>query len=163
MSADGKVPLPGLIAGVLAGLALRGSGLLRGRDADAAAMEESDRDGYETADVNVADTVKVMAALALSAMTAIGIMVWLMGSFSAGQRRALPALTPQQTARLTPPAPNLQPAPYADLDRARADADARLSGYGYTDPDRTRARIPIARAMELTVGRPLDPADGTAP
>ncbi len=59
-----------------------------------------------------------------------------------------------------PPPPNLQPNPYADLDRERAANRAALDGYGYLDPGRTRARIPLDRAMQLTVGRSLDAGGG---
>ncbi|MCJ2094053.1 hypothetical protein MKK67_16360 [Methylobacterium sp. J-072] len=158
----GGTPGPGLIPAILAGLTLRGSGLLNGRPprgTPANAPRDPDGPGYETRDVGVRNTALVMAGLALAVLTVIGTMVWLMGAFSASQRRTLPTLTRQQTAPLTPPPPNLQADPYADLDRQRAEAAARLAGYGYSDPARTRARIPIDRAMDLIVGRPLDAPD----
>ena len=158
MSADGPT---GLIPAILAGLTLRGSGLLNGRPPRPAANTQRDPDdpGHETSDVNVRNTALVMAGLALAAIAVVGTMVWMMNSFAAGQRRALPALTPQQTARLAPPPPNLQADPYADLDRERAATEAHLAGYGYRDGSRTRARIPIGRAMELIIGRSLDAAE----
>lgn len=161
MSADGPT---GLIPAILAGLTLRGSGLLNGRPPRPAAntQRHPDDPGHETRDVNVRNTVLVMAGLALAALAVVGAMVWLMGTFAASQRRALPTLTPQQTTRLAPPPPNLQADPYADLDRERAEAAARLSGYGYRDEAHTRARIPIGRAMDLTVGRSLEPAESAA-
>ena len=161
MSAGGP---SGLIPAILAGLTLRGSGVLNGRPPRPPANTQRDPDdpGHEIRDVNVRNTALVMAGLALATLTVIGTMVWLMGTFAAGQRRALPALTPQQTARLAPPPPNLQANPYADIDRQRAATEAHLAGYGYRDAARTRARIPIGRAMELIVGRPLDPAEPVA-
>jgi hypothetical protein len=151
----------GLIPAILAGLTLRGSGLLNGRPPRPAANTQRDPNdpGHETRDVNVRNTALVLAGLALAAVAVIGAMIWLMGSFAASQRRARPALTPQQTARLAPPPPNLQADPYADLDRERAAADAHLAGYGYRDATRTRARIPIDRALDLVVGRSLEPAE----
>ena len=156
-------PGPGLSPAIRAGLTLRGSGLLGGRSGRAAAPgtpanapRDPDDPGYETRDVKVRNTTLVMAGLALSVLTVIGTMVWMSAAFSASQRRALPPLTPQQTATLTPPPPNLQADPYADLDRQRAATGARLSGYGYSDPARTHARIPVDRAMDLVVGRSLD-------
>ncbi|MGH1590755.1 hypothetical protein ACRBEV_23375 [Methylobacterium phyllosphaerae] len=158
MSAGGP---SGLIPAILAGLTLRGSGFLSGRPPRPAANTPRDPDdpGHETRDVNVRNTALVMAALALTAVAVVGTMVWMMGTFAARQRRALPTLTPQQTTRLAPPPPNLQADPYADLDRQRAEAAAHLSGYGYRDEARTRARIPIGRAMDLIVGRSLDAAE----
>ena len=155
----------GLIPAILAGLTLRGSGLLNGRPQRPAPDDtrpDPDGPGHETRDVDVRKTALVMAGLALSALTVVGTMVWLMGSFAASQRRALPTLTPQQTARLVPPPPNLQADPYVDIARARAAAEADLAGYGYRDESRVRARIPIGRAMDLVVGRPLDPAEPAA-
>jgi hypothetical protein len=116
-----------------------------------------DGPGYEMRDVRVGSTALAMAGLALAAVAAVAAMAWMSGLFAAGQRAALPALTPQQTARLAAPPPNLQPDPQSDIDRGRAEEAARLSGYAYLDEGRTRARIPIARAMRLSVGRPLDP------
>ncbi|GJE50905.1 hypothetical protein GOFOIKOB_3959 [Methylobacterium tardum] len=161
MSADGPI---GLIPAILAGLTLRGSSLLNGRPPRPAANTQRDPNdpGHETRDVNVRNTVMVMAGLALIVLAVVGTMVWMMSTFAASQRRALPALTPQQTTRLAPPPPNLQADPFADLDRERAATAAHLSGYGYRDEARTRARIPIGRAMDLTVGRSLEPAEPAA-
>ena len=122
-------------------------------------QRDPDDPGHETRDVNVRNTALVMAGLALAAVTVVGTMIWMMSTFAASQRQALPALTPQQTARLAPPPPNLQADPYADLDRQRAATAAHLAGYGYRDEARTRARIPIGRAMDLIVGRSLDAAE----
>lgn len=154
----------GLIPAILAGLTLRGSGLLNGRPPRPAANTQRDPNdpGHETRDVNVRNTALVMAGLALTALAVVGTMIWMMNGFAARQRRALPALTPQQTARLAPPPPNLQADPYADLGRERAATEAHLSGYGYRDAARTRARIPIGRAMDLVVGRSLEPAEAAA-
>ncbi|WP_336486593.1 hypothetical protein [Methylobacterium nigriterrae] len=145
-----------LIPAILAGLLLRRSGVLPVRTSPPPEASEAGP-GFETQDVDVAKTACVMAGLAAAALVAVAIMVWLMTSLTASQRRALPALTPQQTVRVNPPAPNLQANPYADIDRQRAAQSRRLDAYGFTDPSRQRARIPIERAMTLTVGRPLDP------
>lgn len=147
----------GLVLAILAGLVLRRSRALPAqRPSDD--HGEADGLGYETSDVHVGNTARAMAALMLSAALAVGTMVWMMGSFAANQRRALPSLTPQQTAQLKPPAPNLQAKPYDDIGREEAEQGALLGGYAFTDAPRSRARIPIDRAMRLTVGRPLDPA-----
>ncbi|MDP4024707.1 hypothetical protein Q8W71_18935 [Methylobacterium sp. NEAU 140] len=160
MSTRGRTPRGttprGLIPAVLAGLLLRRTGAVPVTPARADAPDRPAGPGHETEDVNVRNTALAMAGLAGAALVAIGIMIWLMGAFAASQRAALPTLTPQQTARLRPPPPHLQPDPYADLDRERASAERALSAYGYLDPARTRARIPIDRAMQLSVGRPLD-------
>ena len=154
----------GLIPAILAGLTLRGSGLLTGRPLRPAANTQRDPNdpGHETRDVDVRNTALVMAGMALTALTVIGTMIWLMHTVTASQRRTLPALTPQQTARLVPPPPNLQANPYADIDRERAATEARIAGYAYRDEAHSRARIPIGRAMDLIVGRSLEPAEPAA-
>lgn len=157
MSTDGKRSL-GLVPAILAALVLRRSGALPVRAANPPEdRETSGGPGYETSDVHVGNTARAMAGLMLAALVAVGAMIWMMGTFAASQRRALPSLTPQQTTQLRPPAPNLQAKPYADLDRVRAAQAGSLDGYAFTDAARQRARIPIDRAMRLTVGRPLDP------
>ena len=152
---DGRSNL-GLIPAILAGLALRRSGVLPKRR-EAAGEAHGFEPGYEEADVHVGKTAMVMGGLAGSALLAVALMLWFLTSYSASQRRSLPVLTPQQRARLDPPSPNLQANPFADIDRLRAADSARLDGYGFTDGTRRRARIPIDRAMTLTVGHPLDP------
>lgn len=149
----------GLVPAILAALALRGSGLVP-REGEVRPSGPVPRDpqgpGHETSDVNVRNTVLVMSGLALTAAAVVGGMVLLMNLFAARQEAALPALTPQQTTRLVPPPPNLQPDPYADLARQREGAEKARDGYGYLDPEHSRAHIPIDRAMSLAVGRSLD-------
>lgn len=153
---DGRTSGLRLIPAILAALILRRSRALPGQR-PAATDEAPAGPGYETSDVDAGRTALVMAALAVSALVAVASMVWLMAHVAAGQRRDRPAFTPQQTARLKPPPPNLQADPYADLARERAAEAARLDAYGYADAARQRAHIPIDRAMTLSVGRSLDP------
>jgi hypothetical protein len=163
MSGGNRKLSPGLVPALLAALALRRTGLVPSAGEGRGKAKSSgggDGPGYETRDVNTRNTVLVMAGLAATAAAVIGGMVLLRDGVAAHQRAALPALTPQQTKTLVPPPPNLQPEPYADLDRQRAAARAALEGYGYLDPERTRAHIPIDRAMQLSIGRSLD--DGRA-
>lgn len=164
MSGGSRSPA-GLVSAILAALALRGANVVPRRPDGAPGSgpprahsegQGQTGPGHETRDVNVRKTAYVMGGLAVSAVTVIGGMVFLMHLFVAHQEAALPTLTPQQTTQLVPPAPNLQPNPYADLDRQREGAEKALAGYGYADAARSRAHIPIDRAMQLAVGRSLD-------
>jgi type IV secretory pathway VirB10-like protein len=161
MSADGP---SGLIPAILAGLTLRGSGLLNGRPPRPAANTQRDPNepGHETRDVNVRNTVMVMAGLALTVLAVVGTMIWLMDTFAARHRPAPPAQAPPRAPPVGPPPPHPQAPPVPPKDRARAAAEASLAGYGYRDEARTRARIPIGRAMDLIVGRSLEPAEPAA-
>lgn len=158
MSTDRMHRRFGFVSAIIAGLSgLRESAAAsrpqRAPETEAAA----DGPGYEVSDVHVGNTARVMAGLMVTALVVIGAMVWLRAVVATDQRQALPKLTAQQTSRLVPPPPNLQADPYADLDAERAAENRRLDGYAFLDASRRRARIPIDRAMALTVGRTLDP------
>ncbi|MGU3537181.1 hypothetical protein [Methylobacterium sp. A54F] len=142
----------GLVPAILTGLGLRPT-----QAAEQPAPAPQEGTGHETSDVNVRNTALVMAGLGGTALLAVGLMIWLMSLVAGVQRRDLPPFTAQQTARIRPPPPNLQADPYADIARHDAATAQALDGYAYLDADRTRARIPIDRAMALTVGRSLDP------
>jgi hypothetical protein len=64
-----------------------------------------------------------------------------------------------------PPAPRLQTHPRDDLDRLLATEQRQLTTYGWVDHDRRLVRIPVQRAMQLTVERGLAdwPASSTPP
>jgi hypothetical protein len=112
-------------------------------------------EGFEEEDVDVRRTALVVAGLAGAVAVAIAA-VWLMlRLFGTWHVTGTPPLTPQQTARVQPPPPNLQGAPYEDLARQEARDRAQLTTYAPL-PD-GRARIPVERAMRLMTGRPLDP------
>ena len=83
----------------------------------------------------------------------IGLRVWVTNV----QRASLPPLSREQTAIITPPGPHLQRDPLAEIAGLNRRQQARLNGYGYLDAGHTHARIPIDRAMALTIGQPLAP------
>ncbi len=116
------------------------------------------REGHETEDMSG----RLMTRLALGLGTAACIVVfgiieartWVRRSYLSEQ----PALTALQTAPIIPPGPHLQTHPVKDIDQLHAQEDSLLLRYAWVDPARTRARIPINRAMDLTVGRSLEHA-----
>lgn len=111
-------------------------------------------EGFEEEDVDVRRTAFVVAGLAGSVAVAIGAVGLMMHLFGAWHVADTPRLTPQQTAKVQPPPPNLQGAPYEDLARQETRETAQLTTYA-TLPD-GRARIPVARAMQLIAGKSLD-------
>ena len=118
---------------------------------------EAERDGYEPRDANPRSIAIVMAVgVALIAGSIWGLFV-LLGQFHAHDRSGRP-LTAAQRASLVPPGPPLQSSPLFDIASLRAREGGRLENYAWIDPDHTTARIPIERAMALTVGKSLDPA-----
>jgi hypothetical protein len=93
----------------------------------------------------------------LVAAIALGLAIFLIGTpallITIYPRAEHPAGIPNDLPQ--PPAPRLQIDPKADLSRLRADETARLDSYGWIDRDRQLARIPVARAIELTAQRGL--------
>jgi hypothetical protein len=98
-------------------------------------------------------------------------MLGLFRLFAAQERSAQRALAPGIAVSLkrTPSEPRLEPLPLAPRAALRASEDARLSSYGWVDRAGGVARIPIERAMELTVqtgvpgGKPFPPPPAEAP
>lgn len=114
------------------------------------------RAGYETEDMSPRDMLLVLIGLALFAVASSGAAIAMSAMFHRWDLRQQP-FTAQQIARIVPPAPHLQSDPYAQLRDTRAREEQLLNGYMWLNRDHTAARIPIARAMALTVGKSLDP------
>jgi hypothetical protein len=112
--------------------------------------------GYETTDINARDTAFILAGIAATTALVIGIVSIVIWRFDVARHASFSHLTPQETARFVPPAPHLQVDPLGDLARERAREERLLTSYGWTSADHTTARIPIDRAMALTVGKSLD-------
>ena len=90
-------------------------------------------------------------------------MFWMTGFFVQRAVEDRPPLTAQEGASIVPPGPRLQVNPFQEIGDVRARENRILGSYGWLDPDHRRARIPIDRAMALTVGRALDPQPDVAP
>ncbi|GJD47877.1 hypothetical protein OPKNFCMD_0589 [Methylobacterium crusticola] len=169
MSEPRDPPVRGLalLAALAAAELLRLSGPLRPGRPAGPAPEAPDGPhnpaGFEARDVDAGRTALVVLGLAGSVASAIVAVAVMMHLFRAWNVAGTPALTPQQTAVIRPPPPNLQGAPYRDLARQEARERGLVDGYGYVDAGRSRARIPVERAMALMAGRPLDPPAPAAP
>ncbi len=126
----------------------------RSHTPDAAAL----RAGYEVKDLSAAGLTKILALIAGTAGTLIGIvflMIWLFGGWD---RADTAGLTAQQTASIAVPGPHLQMHPFRDRAlQGRAEAN-RLAYYGWNDPSHATAHVPIDRAMVLVTGQSLDPS-----
>ncbi len=114
--------------------------------------------GHETRDLGGRTLTLLVAGLGATVACVIGLMVMLMGYFDHARSAGAPHYTAQQTATIVPPPPNLQAAPLADIAQLHAREEKLLEHYAWIDPNHTRARVPIERAMALTVGRSLDAA-----
>ncbi|WP_428484792.1 hypothetical protein [Rhodopila sp.] len=114
--------------------------------------------GFETEDMSARDMTWLVFSLGASVAVSIGILLLMLTYFHSRNEAAQPRLTPEQQAQIEPPAPGLQANPADELRQQRAREGALLHGYAWLDSNHTRARIPIDRAMALTVGQSLDKA-----
>jgi hypothetical protein len=114
--------------------------------------------GYETHDMSGRDMAMVVGGLGSAVAVVIGIIFAMLTYFHSLDQAAQPALTPEQSAQVEPPLPHLQAFPKADLSEQIDREEDMIHGYAWLGPDHARARIPIGRAMALTVGRSLDAA-----
>lgn len=156
--------LAGVVAGSLGGILFVRRVLPDPRPADvsgrgshaAAPSSEAVADGYETDQANAGVLTQVIAGWGVLVVGLIFGMVFLQRYLEARQIAAEPGFTAQETASITPPKPNLQANPLGEIAALRAREIALLSNYAWADPDHAHARIPIGRAIELTVGKTLD-------
>ena len=113
--------------------------------------------GHETRDMRGGLMAKLFLLLGSVAVCMVFAMVGLRYWVSQVQRDNLPPLTRMQTTVVKPPPPTLQRDPVAELAALHDREDKLLGGYASLGESHTRARIPIDRAMALTIGQPLAP------
>lgn len=110
--------------------------------------------GYERSDANIRRLVFSIAGLFVL-LAAVLVAMGLMFAYLARQEKPGPARSPVAQGRELPPQPRLETTPYGDLTMMRAAEDAKLSSYGWVDRQAGVVRIPIDRAIELTLERGL--------
>ncbi len=121
------------------------------------ASRSARRAGHETVDASARAATAVLGVFAVVAVATVLLAVVGLGWLHRADRAALPPLTTEQRASVEPPEPRLQENPMGDIAAVRAREEALLTGYAWADAEHTHVRVPIARAMALMVGRPLDP------
>lgn len=112
--------------------------------------------GHEVTDVSERGIVYILAGLAATTALVIGIVFIMIWQFNMDRTHAFASVTQAQKSQPVPPAPHLQISPFADLARYRGRQERILHSYGWTSADHSTARIPISRAMALTIGKSLD-------
>ena len=111
----------------------------------------------ETSDVAVGGIATFAIALIVAGIV-IHVLVWfLYASFRRESARPVPAEFPlaATSMRRLPPEPRLQTDPRDDLENLRESEERTLTTYGWVDRNAGVVRIPIDRAMKLTVERGL--------
>jgi hypothetical protein len=112
---------------------------------------------HEESDINARAILGTGAGMIVGAVV-IGVVVWALFAFlskrEAGNVMTEFPLASGQAQRL-PPEPRLQTDPREDLRALRQAEDDVLQSYGWIDKNTGVVRIPIDRAMQLTLERGL--------
>lgn len=113
---------------------------------------------YEHTDIDTSVGYKFALWLMVAMLMSVGIVYGTFWFFE-GQTRSADAAAQQYPLAAgqakNPPAPNLQTQPFKDVYLLRKGEAEKLESYGWVDKQGGIARIPIARAMELTLQRGL--------
>lgn len=131
--------------------------------ADDPDFAESVERGYEIRDWDTRYIVAFGIAMLIAAIV-IHVAIWWMLEGFAGRSLSLGIQIPP--ALVTPreaPGPGVDAAPVEQLQEMREGERELLTGYGWIDRDAGVVRIPIDRAMELTVERGLPARDAEVP
>ncbi len=111
-------------------------------------------DGYERSDADASALLKWAIGLFVVMVAVFVSMAWLFGFFGKVQSLGKPA-SPFENARVLPPKPRLQVEPRAELHAYCAGQVQLLNSYGWADQHNGFVRIPVDRAMELTLQQGL--------
>lgn len=112
-------------------------------------------EGYEVQDANVRGILMAGLVLAVSTAAVMLLMVLMLKAFSGPQAKVSRHAPATTVPKQTPLEPRLQVTPQKDLATLRAEEDGLLNNYGWVDKGKGTVRIPIDRAMELTLQRGL--------
>ena len=118
---------------------------------------EKDNPGYETRDVNLRLIMASLIGLSILIVVAL-LLMWGMFRFLANRQASLNVPLSPLAGSQQPPEPRLQASPAQELQQLRAEEDEILNSYGWVNKEAEVVRIPIERAMELTLERGLPTA-----
>lgn len=110
--------------------------------------------GYEPSDARLGPIVAFTIGLTVVVLAAAWAMTRVFEAFEQREQRADSAPHPMAT-RTEPPAPRLQRETSADLLEHSTRMERLATSYDWIDRDAGVVRIPVERAMELTLERGL--------
>lgn len=117
---------------------------------------ESRESGYDVKDASVSALVKVIAISLTIMVVSVAAVFTMFSRFDHAYQEPNADLTAEQRAPIPPPLPHLQAEPYRDIDAVLMQQTQRLTTYGWNGADHTSAHIPIERAIQQVIGKPLD-------
>jgi hypothetical protein len=110
--------------------------------------------GHERRDVSFKPLLIAAVVLVVAVLVAMVGMERLFGYLAQREAaRSNPANPLAASRPAVPPEPRLQTEPIEDLRTLREREEAALDSYGWVDRERGVVRLPIERAMELTLER----------
>ena len=113
---------------------------------------------YEHTDIDTAVGYKFGLWLVVAMLISVAVVYGTFWFFE-GQTQTADAVAQKYPLAVgqvkNPPAPNLQPQPFKDIYLLRKGEAEKLESYGWVDKEGGIARLPIERAMELTLERGL--------
>jgi hypothetical protein len=112
--------------------------------------------GYEVRDVNLRNLIRLSLIL-IVVVVIVFVLIGLLYSFLNYNQIARSGPPPPllEEAQGLPPGPLLQRDPEVDMQEMTTEQDAILNSYGWVDKEAGVVRIPIERALELTLERGL--------
>lgn len=113
--------------------------------------------GFEPEDMSARGTALVIAGWIGLVIVVVGGLLWLLSFYIHQDRVEASHVTAQTSAPVVPPGPRMQADPPRDLATLREHEAQILDNYAVLPDEATHVRIPLSRAMELVVGRSLDP------
>jgi hypothetical protein len=111
-------------------------------------------ENYEHSDANVKEILKSGLWLAVILFVVFVAMRWTFGAMGKMTPMGEPA-SPFEDTRMMPPAPRLQVDPQLELHNYCASQVQSLTTYGWKDSRSGIVQIPVDRAIDLLVERPL--------
>ena len=117
--------------------------------------EESVKAGYEVTDVPNRPLLIFFGVTAAGLALISLAMIWVFGHYRTTERGGAFVAQPFENERPVPPSPQIQPDPRADIAHYLSSQQQILNSYGWVDKQNGIVRIPIDRAMELTLQKGL--------
>ena len=125
--------------------------------------QESRESGYDVKDAKVGALVKIIAISMTLMIVSLAVVFYVYARFDKAYQEPNADLTAEQRAPIVPPLPHLQAQPYRDIDAVLMQQTRRLTTFGWNGSDHKSAHIPIERAIQQVIGKPLDgPAQADA-
>lgn len=121
-------------------------------------------EGYERRDANIPALLKLALGMAIVIAITLVAVKWTFNIFEKFMPLGEPA-APFEQSRQLPPSPMIQAAPHMELKDYCVVQENNVKGYAWVDQQQGIVRIPIDRAMELTLqkGLPVRAASGGSP